>query len=64
MYVRVIHSSGKPILVTASEVVIYADDGTPVAITYEREKMLVHTDRNQSDFESTASSLAIGELKL
>lgn len=64
MYVRIIHSSGKPIFVPACEVVVYADNGTPVAITYEREKMIVHTDQTHSDFNATASGLAIGTLKL
>ena len=64
MFVRIIHISGKPILLEACEVVTFADNGEPVAITYERQKMIVHTDRNQADFDKTSSDLAIGPLKL
>lgn len=64
MYARLLHTSGKPILVPISEVVVYADNGVPVAITYEREKMIVHTDRSQADFSAVAASLAVGEISL
>ncbi len=54
--------TGKPLLITTKQVVIYNDDGRPVALTYEHAGLIIHTDASQDDFGRTCEDLRIRPL--
>jgi hypothetical protein len=63
MLVQLRHQeSGKIYVIPASQVVVFNDDGDPVDITYERDRLILCTDAGQSDFVNTIAALKISKL--
>lgn len=50
---------GRAYTIPVSQVVVYTDLGTPAALTYEHERMLVHSDAGQADFAEQCRELGI-----
>lgn len=57
--VEIVHKSGKRYFVPADQVVVYADCGDPVAVTYEHGGVIVHSDMGHKDFPKVCSTLKI-----
>ena len=53
------HPNGKQYRLPASQVVVYNDDGHPIAVTYEHGGLLLHSDVTHPDFDRTALSLKV-----
>lgn len=62
MLIKIIHSSGEPYLIPVHQAIVYSDNGDPVAIVYERDKMIVYTDIGQDDFGRVADQLKIKKI--
>jgi len=61
--VEVVLANGKRYkIAAASQVVVYAETGDPVAITYEHSNLILHTDAQQSDFDSVCGQLRVKRL--
>lgn len=61
--VEIIHKSGKRYLVPADQVVVFAECGDPVAVTYEHGGIIVHSDMGHEDFPKVCHSLKIARLE-
>ena len=62
MQIVINHPNGKQYRIPASQVVVYSDDGHPVAVSYEHGNLIIHTDRSHQDFDRTVDSLRIENL--
>jgi len=62
MLIKIIHDTGEPYLIPVHQAVVYSDNGDPVAIVYERDKMIVYTDIGQDDFAKVADQLLIKKI--
>ena len=63
MQVVINHENGQQYCMKVNQVVVYNDDGLPVAITYEHAGLIVHTDVTQDDFDSTCRTLCVTKLE-
>lgn len=62
MQILINHQNGKQYRLPVSQVVVYTDDGHPVAVSYEHGNLIIHTDRAHPDFDRTVDSLRIESL--
>ncbi len=62
MFVKIIHDSGEPYLIPVHQAIVYSDSGEPIAIVYERDKMIVYCDIGQPDFAKVADTLHIKKI--
>lgn len=63
-YVEVVHQNGKRYQMPVSQVVVFADSGDPIALTYDHAGLLIHSNVEQKDFASTCDQLKIKRLTL
>jgi len=57
--VEIVHTNGKRYRIPAVQVVVYTDDGDPVALTYEHAGILIHGDVEHPDFSSMCTQLHV-----
>jgi hypothetical protein len=62
MQVILNHPNGKQYRLPATQVVVYNDDGHPVAVTYEHGGLLIHSDASHNDFDRTLFSLKVASI--
>ena len=64
MQVVVTLKNGKRYRFDAAQSVVYTDDGTPAAVTYEHGGLIAHSDvANHQDFDQTCRNLCIERLR-
>jgi hypothetical protein len=56
------HQNGKQYRMPVDQVVVYNDDGLPVALTYLHDGLIVHTDLSATDFDQTCRNLRLERL--
>jgi len=62
MLIKIIHESGEPYLIPVHQAIVYSDAGDPVAVVYERDKMIVYSDIGQDDFNKVTDQLHIKKI--
>lgn len=63
MYISFIHENGKTYQIPVSQVVVYAEDGQPCAVTYEHAGLIVHSNGSMDDFANLCAQLKIRAIK-
>lgn len=64
MFITFLSEDGTPYRLPVRQVVVYAADGQPCAVTYEHGGLIIHTDVAKPDFAQQCSSLRIKPLDL
>lgn len=59
MRARIRLSDGRQIHISVAEVVVTDDFGQPLALSYEENGLVAHTDATKSDFSSTVRKLGM-----
>ena len=64
MFISFLHPNGKTYVLPVSQVVVYADDGQPAAVTYEHAGLIVHSNVGEPGFPAQTAALKIKPIKV